>query len=105
MKQLHETLRDSTLLFYRQLTTVVSKNFTTNNISELDDAMNKIKALYADNIGLLASLGKKSEDDELDTPSLINITRELYDSSIKILESVSLLYLSKDEKNILEKVL
>jgi hypothetical protein len=105
IKDLHTTIKTSELLFYRQLTTVISRKFTTNNITELDDAMTKIKALYADNIDRLASLWKQSWDTELDTPSLINTTRELYDSSIKILEAVSLLYLTKEEKQILEKVL
>lgn len=102
--QLSTLLRDQTASLYRQMTTVISRNFTTDHLYELSEAMSKIQSLYAENIDMLTQLGSISDDSELDVASLINITRELYDSAQRILEAVSLMYLTKSEKKMLQQV-
>lgn len=98
-------LWNQTMHLYRQLVTITSRHFTTDNISEITQAVEKTRLLYSDNISLLNSLNLGEDDTNLDIASLINATRELYDSVRSITKAVGLLYLSHDEIDLLEKVL
>lgn len=101
---LQEQYMNHIAFFYGHLIGIISRKFTTQNLTELVDNMHDMETLYQTSIKHLQNMPRDQMIPELDFASIINLSNALHDSQDKIFHAVSIIYLDEKDRALLEKV-
>ena len=101
---LKKTMTTSMEHISRIVESIISQEYVTDNISEIMKTLEEAKWVYNTTLKTLVDGDLHWDHFDLDTPSLINLSRELYESNTDIILATSYLHLSGEEREMLERV-
>lgn len=104
LQELKKSLKKSVDHITDIVGSIISTQYTTDNIEEIVNSLSEAKDIYNKTLNKLIDGNAYGEHPALDTPSLINLSRELYESNTDMILATSYLHLDAEEREMLERV-